>query len=96
MPPTKRGCILNTLLSFDELYLLPIYAAREKEIIGISSEWLLAKVDLKLKRLVEPTKVLEIMKETKEGVVLTIGAGDIDRLVSPLNKILRQNIIQEA
>ena len=38
----------------------------KKEIIGISSEWLLAKVDLKLKRLVEPTKVLEIMKETKE------------------------------
>ena len=49
--------------------------------------------DLKLKRLVEPTKVLEIMKETKEGVVLTIGAGDIDRLVSPLNKILRQKIL---
>ena len=84
------------LSRFDELYLLPIYAAREKEIIGISSEWLLAKVDLKLKRLVEPTKVLELMKETKEGVVLTIGAGDIDRLVSPLNKILRQNIIQEV
>ena len=80
------------LSRFDELYLLPIYAAREKEIIGISSEWLLSKVDLKLKRLVEPTKVLELMKETKEGVVLTIGAGDIDRLVSPLNKILSQNI----
>ena len=80
------------LSRFDELYLLPIYGAREKEIIGISSEWLLSKVDLKNKSVVEPTKVLEIMKGTTEGVVLTIGAGDIDRLVSPLHKILVENI----
>ena len=80
------------LSRFDELFLLPIYAAREKEVIGISSDWLLSMVDLKHKSVVETTKVLEIMKDTKEGVVLTIGAGDIDRLISPLHKILLQNI----
>ncbi|MDC3308673.1 UDP-N-acetylmuramate--L-alanine ligase [Crocinitomicaceae bacterium] len=80
------------LSRFDELYLMPIYAARENEIIGISSEWLLSKVSIKDKRVVESTKVLEIMKDIKEGVVLTIGAGDIDRLVSPLQEILSQNI----
>ena len=80
------------LSRFDDLYLLPIYAAREDEIIGISSDWLLSKVDLKQKRVVEPTKVLELMKDTKEGVVLTIGAGDIDRLIEPLQKILIENI----
>jgi len=80
------------LSRFDELFLLPIYAARENEIIGVSSEWLLSKVNIKNKKVVEPTKVLEIMKDTKEGVVLTIGAGDIDRLVSPLQEILNQNI----
>jgi UDP-N-acetylmuramate--alanine ligase len=79
------------LSRFDELYLLPIYAAREDEIIGISSEWLLSKVNLKCKRVVESTKVLELMKSTKEGVVLTIGAGDIDRLVEPLTMILNEN-----
>lgn len=80
------------LSRFDELFLLPIYAAREHEIIGVSSEWLLSKVNIKNKKVVEPTKVLELMKDTKEGVVLTIGAGDIDRLVSPLQEILNQNI----
>ena len=80
------------LSRFDALYLMPIYAARENEIIGISSEWLLSKVSIKDKRVVESTKVLEIMKDIKEGVVLTIGAGDIDRLVSPLQEILSQNI----
>ena len=80
------------LSRFDELFLLPIYAARENEIIGVSSEWLLSKVNIKNKKVVEPTKVLELMKETKGGVVLTIGAGDIDRLVSPLQEILNQNI----
>lgn len=80
------------LSRFDELFLLPIYAARENEIIGVSSEWLLSKVNIKNKKVVEPTKVLELMKDTKEGVVLTIGAGDIDRLVSPLQEILNQNI----
>ena len=49
-------------------------------------------MSLKDKRVVESTKVLEIMKDIKEGVVLTIGAGDIDRLVSPLQEILSQNI----
>ena len=82
------------LSRFDELYLLPIYAAREDEIIGISSDWLLSKVDLKEKRVVESTKVLELMKKTKEGVVLTIGAGDIDRMVEPLVKILNENITE--
>ncbi len=82
------------LSRFDELYLLPIYAAREDEIIGISSDWLLSKVNLKEKRVVESTKVLELMKKTKEGVVLTIGAGDIDRLVEPLIKILNENITE--
>ena len=80
------------LSRFDELYLLPIYAAREDEIIGVSSDWLLSKVDLKEKRVVESTKVLELMKKTKEGVVITIGAGDIDRLVEPLTKILNENL----
>jgi len=80
------------LSRFDELYLLPIYAAREKEIIGISSDWLLSKIDVKKKRVAEATEVLELMKNTTDGIVLTIGAGDIDKIVSPLRDILHENI----
>jgi len=80
------------LSRFDELYLLPIYAAREKEIIGISSDWLLSKIDVKKKRVAEATEVLELMKKTTNGIVLTIGAGDIDKIVSPLRDILHENI----
>ncbi len=83
------------LSRFDELYLLPIYAAREKEIIGISSEWLLSKIDLQKKTIAEPTDVLRMLKKTSEGVVLTIGAGDIDKIVSPLKDILLENLDME-
>ena len=80
------------LSRFDELYLLPIYAAREKEIIGISSEWLLSKIDLKKKQVAEATEVLELLKKHTNGIVLTIGAGDIDKIVSPLKNILLENL----
>lgn len=77
---------------FDDLILLPIYPAREQEIIGISSDWLLSKVRNGSKQLLNASTVLELMQQKSEGVVVTIGAGDIDRIVEPLRDILTQNL----
>ncbi len=82
----------DQLSRFDELVLLPIYAAREKEIIGISSDWLLSKVRIPNKKILKSSEALEYLKQKKDGVIVTIGAGDIDRMVEPLKFILSQNI----
>ena len=77
--------VLSTL---DECVLLPIYPARELPIPGVSSEMLLANGEWKMEngKLVEKAELIPYLKErvaaSKEPVaVLTIGAGDIDRLV---------------
>ena len=76
----------------DELILMPIYPAREEPIHGITSNWLLQQIKLQKKSIKTPPEVIQHFKEFKNGVVLTIGAGDIDRIVGPLKEILELNI----
>jgi UDP-N-acetylmuramate--alanine ligase len=85
------------LESADALFLLPIYPARELPIPGITSEWLLS-----LMHPHEDYKVVErqdlkqqiskqIGRWVSEGesvVVMTLGAGDIDRLVNEIKQNL--------
>ena len=70
----------------DELILLPIYPAREEPIPGVTSEMLGGQV-VEKKDLVETLK--QRVAESREPVViLTVGAGDIDRLVPDVAKAL--------
>jgi UDP-N-acetylmuramate--alanine ligase len=80
------------LSALDQLYLLPIYPAREEPIHGITSEWLSAAVVLQSKVVLPSHEVLKALQSLKKGVVLTIGAGDIDRLVKPLTELLKIQI----
>jgi len=72
----------------DRLILLPIYPAREKPMEGITSEWLLDKITLPNKSILDPTGVLEEIGKERPELILTVGAGDIDRLVKPIKEIL--------
>lgn len=72
----------------DELLLMEIYPAREVQIEGVTSSWLLEKIDIQNKRVVSPEEVLKYVESEKPELVVTVGAGDIDRLVKPLKKIL--------
>ena len=68
--------VLSTL---DECILLPIYPAREEPIPGVTSEMLGGQVVQKTELVAE---LQRRVAESKEPVVvLTVGAGDIDRLV---------------
>jgi UDP-N-acetylmuramate--alanine ligase len=78
----------ESLDMLDECLLLDIYPAREKPIEGITSQWLLDKMSLKHKRVVTKQQVLEIIQHHEPEVLLTMGAGDIDSLVAPLEKLL--------
>lgn len=74
----------------DELFLMEIYPARELPIQGVTSAWLLDKIDLKNKRIVTPQEVLTWVEAEKPELIVTVGAGDIDRLVKPLKALLGQ------
>lgn len=74
----------NELSQLDEVILLPIYPAREEPIPGVTSDILLDKITISKKQLLSPSAALEYVSKINEGVILTIGAGDIDRIVEPL------------
>ena len=81
----------------DEVVLLPIYPARELPIEGVTSEWLLGKITMekgKQKALVERELLAGYLRGRvdeqvgKACVVVTMGAGDIDRLVNDIKEAL--------
>jgi UDP-N-acetylmuramate--alanine ligase len=74
----------------DDVILLPIYPAREKPIEGVSSEMILNKMKLKKKRLLNKSDILGKLDIENLDVLITIGAGDIDRLVEPIEEELRK------
>lgn len=79
----------HELSKIDELILLPIYPAREEAIPGISSEALLAKITNNNTRIVERDEAVQSLFLEEGSVYLTIGAGDIDRIVKPLKEKLK-------
>jgi UDP-N-acetylmuramate--alanine ligase len=79
--------ILDTL---DEVILLPIYPAREKPIEGVSSLMILERMKNKNKRLLDKIDIPSGLDIEKLDVLLTIGAGDIDRLVKPIEDELNR------
>ncbi|MDF2447659.1 MAG: UDP-N-acetylmuramate--alanine ligase [Bacteroidota bacterium] len=72
----------------DTCVLLEIYPAREKPIAGINSQMLLDKMKCKEKYLVRKENILEFLKTQVPEVLMTLGAGDIDSLVEPIEGLL--------
>ena len=74
----------HSLAQLDELVLLDIYPARELPIEGITSDWLLEKVDLKEKSVSSLEESISCIKSKDFDILLTVGAGNIDTIVKPL------------
>lgn len=72
----------------DNLILLDIYPARELPIEGITSGMLLNKVKIKNKKLCSKAELVDEVTSNMPEVLVTMGAGDIDRLVEPLKNAL--------
>ena len=70
----------------DEVVLLDIYPARELPIEGVTSEIILNKIIKKEKQLVSKEDLIGTLKQLEPEVLLTIGAGDIDKLVKPIKE----------
>mgnify|MGYP003303369370 CR=1 FL=1 len=82
----------EALSMVDRLVLLDIYPAREEPIPGVTSQIIFDDVKAPVKILMKKEELLGWMEvqplEGKE-LFMTLGAGDIDRLVGPLGKILK-------
>jgi len=78
------------LSKFDEVVLLDIYPARELPIEGITSSWLLEKIDSKKKHLGTKDSLKEIILNSSAKIVVMLGAGDIGLLVDDVKNILEK------
>ena len=78
----------KSLSQFDELLLMDIYPARELPLEGITSSWLLSKIDNKNKKLVSKTNLIPSILESKAKIVVTIGAGDIGEMIPTIKSAL--------
>lgn len=90
----------EVLSQLDEVALLPIYPAREQPIEGVNSEWLMDKIHTK-RALVLPAILPKYLRErvknclaaNRQVVVITMGAGDIDRQVNEITHKLTYKIL---
>lgn len=74
------------LSAADQVLLLAIYPARELPIRGVNSNALLEKISSKQKRLCKMDAFPEVIADT--DLLLTLGAGDIDKLIKPITDYL--------
>ncbi|WP_228237170.1 UDP-N-acetylmuramate--L-alanine ligase [Allomuricauda sp. M10] len=77
-----------SLSQFDEIMLMEIYPAREEPMEGVTSSWLLDKIENPNKKLVQKSALLNEIKNCKTGVLVALGAGDIGMEVPKIKKEL--------
>jgi UDP-N-acetylmuramate--alanine ligase len=75
----------------DICVLLDIYPAREKPIAGINSQMLLDKMKITEKFLVRKENVLDFLNTHPPQILMTLGAGDIDSLIVPIEELLKES-----
>ena len=78
----------KSLSQFDEIILLDIYPARELPMEGVTSSWLLSKIENNNKKLVSKKDLIPAILESDAKIIVTIGAGDIGELVSTIKTAL--------
>ena len=78
----------ESLEMLDEAILLEIYPAREEALPGIHSGIILEKISSRDKLLTCREKLLEVLQNRDLEVLITMGAGDIDRMVGPIREML--------
>ncbi len=89
----------ETLDLADRIILLPIYAAREQPMEGITSEMLLGKMKQDDKQVLSKEACLQYIADrlipginTEFGeILITAGAGDIDTLVAPIKQMIQKS-----
>lgn len=78
----------KALSGLDKLILLDIYPAREEPIPGVTSEIIFKDVTAPEKVSIRKEELMELMENEPVDVLVSFGAGNIDRYVEPLERML--------
>ncbi|HEY3390605.1 MAG TPA: cyanophycin synthetase, partial [Prolixibacteraceae bacterium] len=68
----------------DDALVMEIYPARELPIEGVDTDIILSKMKLKSRVRCQKTDFPKILENYEPEILLTLGAGDIDRMVAPI------------
>ena len=77
------------LSGLDKLILLDIYPAREEPIPGVTSEIIFKDVTAAEKVLIRKDELLDYLSREPLDVLVTFGAGNIDRFIEPIKELLQ-------
>lgn len=78
----------QALSKADKLILLDIYPAREEPIPGVTSEIIFKDVTCPEKVLLKRAELMDYLRDEKVELLVTLGAGDIDRFVGQIAQML--------
>ncbi len=80
----------EALSAVDKLILLDIYPAREEPIPGVTSELIFKDVTAPEKVMVGKDGLMDMLSDEDLDVLVTFGAGDIDRFVGSITEMLER------
>lgn len=80
----------QALSKADKLILLDIYPAREEPIPGVTSEIIFKDVTCAEKVLLKRAELMDYLSDEPIELLVTLGAGDIDRFVGDIAELLRR------
>ena len=80
----------EALSKVDKLILLDIYPAREEPIPGVTSEIIYDKVTAPEKVLLKKEELMGYLEKEPVDVLVTFGAGNIDRFIEPIEDMLKK------
>lgn len=86
----KKG-FARVLDEADEVILLDIYPAREEPMKGVTSKSIFDLMENEKKMMVSKENLLDELSRRNLDVVLTMGAGDIDKLVPQVAELMKGN-----
>lgn len=78
----------HSLEAADEIILLDIYPARELPIEGVNSQLILKYIQNTNKTIMSKDQLLTHIENQKPALLLTLGAGDINKIINNLKTIL--------
>jgi UDP-N-acetylmuramate--alanine ligase len=82
----------QALSGVDKLILLDIYPARELPIEGVTSEIIFKDVTAPEKVLITKEELLDYLKDEPLDVLVTFGAGNVDRFIEPITEMLKARL----
>ena len=82
----------QALSGLDKLILLDIYPAREEPIPGVTSEIIFRDVTAPEKVLLTRDELMPYLEKEPVDVLVTLGAGNIDRFIEPITELLKQRL----